>query len=341
MVSEEATGRGDPAGVVSLVVTWRSQGRIASCLDALAAAGAGRVLVVDNGSTDGTRELLAGRSDVRVVRSERNLGFAGGVALGWEHLGDPDFVLLVNDDAEVSPDFITRMRAAASGSGAERVAAWTARILLPPDPDGCQRVNSTGSVVLTDGRGADRDWLQPADGPEPSPDVFGFCGAAALLRVSAVQEVGGFDERLFLYYEDTDVSWRLRLAGWQIRYVHDAVAVHAHAQSSGAASEVFLMHNFRNRLLCLVKNAPAGLAVREPFRLLAQALIAPFCGPALRSTGRVRWRALGSFLHLLPGALRERRRIGRTAVVPRRVVAAWRTTEAAARVNASETGVRP
>jgi GT2 family glycosyltransferase len=314
-------GEGGRGPIAVLVVTWSSQGRITQCLRALLLAGAERIVVVDNGSTDGTREILARRTDLEVVRSERNLGFAGGVALGMRYLEDAEYVFIVNDDAEVRPDALERLLAATKAPGSEHVGAWTARLLLPAEPDGTQQVNSTGNVVLTDGRGADRGWLEPADGPEPKPDVFGFCGAAALLRVAAVKEVGGFDESLFLYYEDTDLSWRLRLGGWGVRYVHDAVVVHAHAQSSGVGSEVFLFYNWRNRLVCLLKNAPLPLALRELARLVLQCLAAPFAGAESRRTARTRWRALLSFLAMLPATIRQRREVTRRAVAPRQEVA--------------------
>lgn len=319
--------------VCALVVTWRAVDRIAACLDALAAAGVSDVIVIDNGSTDGTASLLAGRRDVRVIRSEANLGFAGGVSLGLRQTGSSPFVLLVNDDAVVAPGAVEAFGDAASAPGSERVGAWTARLLLEPGAGGVQFVNSTGNVVLRDGRGADRDWLQPATGPVPDSAVFGFCGGAALLRREMLEDVGGFDERFFLYYEDTDLSWRMRLAGWEVRYVHEAVVVHAHAQSSGTGSPVFLFHNWRNRLLCLVKNAPWSLVLQEIGREVVRCTLAPFTG-RWRTTG-TRWRAFLSFLSLLPHALVQRTRIGRTARVSRKDVARLLLTRQQARVASS------
>ncbi|HUR12946.1 MAG TPA: glycosyltransferase family 2 protein, partial [Mycobacteriales bacterium] len=199
-------GRGGGADVAALVVTWRPGERITRCLDALVAAGIYRVLVVDNGSDDGTAEVLAARTGIEVLRSPVNLGFAGGAALGLEGLGDVDLVLLVNDDAQVLPDAVDALVAAARQPGAERVGAFTAQVLLPPDERGVQRVNSTGNVLLPDGRGTDRDWLALSGEASTDPDVFGFCGAAALLRQEALDDVGSFEPGFFLYYEDTDLS---------------------------------------------------------------------------------------------------------------------------------------
>jgi GT2 family glycosyltransferase len=291
-----------------------------ACLDALAAEGV-PVLVVDNGSDDDTADLLASREGVQVLRSETNLGFAGGVALGLAHL-DADLVLLVNDDAQVLPGSVQAFIDAAAEPGAERVGAFTAQVLLPPDALGVQRVNSTGNLLLHDGRGADRDWLASRQDASHDHDVFGFCGAAALLRRAALDDVGGMEPSFFLYYEDTDLSWRMRLRGWQVRYVPGAVVVHEHAQSSVVGSPLFLFYNWRNQLLCLTRNAPAWLVLRELLRHVGKCLVAPVASP---STARTRVRALVGYLRMLPPALRQRGEIGRRAVVPRRVVAALRT----------------
>ena len=294
---------------------------MAACLDSLAAEGVERVLVVDNGSDDGTSDLLADRADVEVLRLPENLGFAGGAARGLEALQDADLVLLVNDDAQVLPGAVQALVAAAAEPGNERVAAFTAQVLLPADEHGVQRVNSTGNVLLADGRGADRDWLAFPEEASREPDVFGFCGAAALLRREALDDVGSFEPGFFLYYEDTDLSWRMRLRGWQIRYVGEAHVLHEHAQSSGVGSPVFLFYNWRNQLLCLTRNAPAWLVLREVLRTLVKCVLAPAVS---RDTAAVRRAALAGYVRMLPLTLRQRRDIGRRAVLSRREVARLR-----------------
>jgi GT2 family glycosyltransferase len=125
-------------------------------------------------------------------------------------------------------------------------------------------INNVGGVVLDDGFGADRGYLQVDDGRFDEPcEVFNWCGGGVLLRPSYLAEVGLFDERFFLYYEDTDLSWRGQQRGWRYRYVPDAVIRHLHAASSGESSSTFQFYVERNRLLALTKNAPAGLAIRS------------------------------------------------------------------------------
>jgi GT2 family glycosyltransferase len=181
-------------------------------------------------------------------------------------------------------------------------------------------VNSTGNVVRTDGYGVDRGWLADADRHHPEPDVFGFCGAAAILRTSALRDVGLFDEDFFLYYEDSDLSWRLRLGGYRVEYCPDAVVRHVHAASTGEGSELFRFHDGRNRLLMLTKDATAARAVLAVGRyVLTTSSIA-----ARRSQPwphvRVRLRVLASYARLLPRMLARRRAITRAARCDRRDV---------------------
>jgi GT2 family glycosyltransferase len=191
-----------------------------------------------------------------------------------------------------------------------------------PDVDGdLDVVNSTGNLVTVSGYGRDRGWLQIDRHAEPPADVFGFCGAAVLLRMNALREVGDFDPDFFLYYEDTDLSWRLRAAGWTIRYEPAAVVRHQHAASSNVHSALFRFHDDRNRLLMLTKNAPAGMALRAALRQpLTVASLTLHQGPR-QAMALTRLRALASYLRLLPRMLRRRRAALRDAVVPPHVTA--------------------
>jgi GT2 family glycosyltransferase len=105
-----------------------------------------------------------------------------------------------------------------------------------------------------------------AAGPTATDAPFGFCGAGALLDVAAVRSCGGMDASLFLYYEDTDLSWRLRLAGWSVEYCPAAHVMHEHGSSSVEGSDLFLHHNERNRLLVLARNATARTALWQWLR---------------------------------------------------------------------------
>lgn len=191
-------------------------------------------------------------------------------------------------------------------------------------------VNNAGSVVFTDGYGADRGYQQPDEGQYDEPvEVFAAGGAAMALRTAAGRSVGWFDDDFFLYYEDTDLCWRLRAAGWSIGYAPKAVVRHHHSALTKEFSPLWHFHVDRNRLLMLTKNASARVALDQVLRY--QLTTASILVRALRQwagTGRPRGRpALGvplrrlrvtaSYLRLLPAMLRRRRAISTAAAVPR------------------------
>jgi GT2 family glycosyltransferase len=334
------------ADVTVVVVTYDGAHLLPGCLDSLAAQTISRdrmrVVLVDNASHDGTLDLV--RRDypwVEVIASPRNLGFAGGNDLALARLETP-YAFLLNSDARADPRCLETLLAAADRPGTQRDAAFNATVLLAqryrhahadetgPEvlvtPAGCvvaddagdvRLVNTTGNLVTTDGYGIDRGWLEDADRHRPEAEVFGFCGAAVLLRRSALEQVGLFDETFFMYYEDTDLSWRLRRAGWGVRHVPGASVDHIHAASSVEGSPLFLFHNDRNRLLTLTANATAGLALRCVSRALVTAASTTIRRQEPWSRTALRWRSLAGWVRLLPHALRTRARTGGSATITR------------------------
>ena len=324
-----------------VTVTYNAAGMVMDCLAGLTRQDLGdrsmQIVVVDNASSDGTADLVARtHPEARLIRSATNHGFAGGNNLALRDATAP-YVILLNNDAVPEPTFVAAL-VEAMDAAPSSVAALTATVLLAerfrpatasdpaeqrvagpdgayvPDPDGpVTLVNSTGNVVRRDGYGVDRGWLADAGHHHPAPEVFGFCGAAAILRTSALRDVGLFDEDFFLYYEDSDLSWRLRLAGYRIEHCAAAVVHHIHAASTGEGSELFRFHDGRNRLLMLTKNATPALVTRAVVRyLLTTASVAvrrsqPWPHVLLRV------RVMKSYARLLPAAIRKRRTIGQSA----------------------------
>ena len=207
-------------------------------------------------------------------------------------------------------------------------------VTVPADTPTVDVINNAGSIVFTAGYGADRGFQDIDAGQYDEPvDVFALCGCAVAFRTSAGAAVGWFDEDFFLYYEDTDLSWRLRAAGWGIRYEPTAVVRHIHAASSVEWSPRFVFHTDRNRLLMLVKNASAARALREVgryplttasvgVRALREARLSRR-RPAVRPT-LMRLKVLLSFLRLLPAMLAKRRRAPK--VVSRAELEKWLVT---------------
>jgi GT2 family glycosyltransferase len=188
-------------------------------------------------------------------------------------------------------------------------------------------INNVGSNLYSTGYGGDRGFLDIDTGQyDHSVDVFAWCGGAVLLRSDYLRDVGMFDERFFLYYEDTDLAWRGKLAGWTYKTVPQAVVRHEHAMSSGGEdSPVFRFHVDRNRVLVLTKCAPRSMAqraywelVRDVAQLLRHQVFAAWFRGRRHDTVAVslRFRSLRSATALMPGMFRSRRRIRSRAVVP-------------------------
>jgi len=194
---------------------------------------------------------------------------------------------------------------------------------IPAGTELVDQLNNAGSLVYADGYGADRGYQEIDRGQyERAEEVLAFCGAAVCFRTEALRKVGDFDEDFFVYYEDTDLAWRLWARGWRVRYVPTSVVRHEHSATLGEGNPRRQFYVDRNRLLMLTKNARAGLAARQVLGYLLEAAWLLLKGVA---TGRrpkmglrLLVRVVGSYLRLLPRMLWRRRELATRAVIPRR-----------------------
>jgi GT2 family glycosyltransferase len=293
-----------------VVVTWRGRGLVGRCLDALAAqTRPHRVLVVDNASTDGTTEEIAEHiAGHLVLRTTRNIGYAGALATALPQVSTP-FMAWLNDDAQPEPGWLAALEQALDN---DVTAAAAASVLHAADGT----VTSTGVALTHSGYGRDTTGALP----------FGFCGGAALLRTDALRTVGGVAGSLFCYYEDTDTSWRLRLAGYRVLAVPGARVRHLGGASTRHGTPAFHRWNERNRLLVLLRCAPAQVAAWELARFAGLTLVLPWRRnrPSTPNFApRLRLGVLAEVAAHLPATLIARHQIARHATVPRAAV--WST----------------
>jgi N-acetylglucosaminyl-diphospho-decaprenol L-rhamnosyltransferase len=282
------------------------------------------VVVVDNASTDGSADRVESRfASVRVVRSPRNVGFpANNLAL--HDLTDVDYVALVNPDAFVEPGWLGPL-VDALRDDPQLGAVCPLLLFADHDSTGRTIVNNAGCEMLRNGYARDREMGTVfAPGALAPTDVFAWSGGAVLLRRDYLDDVGLFDERFFLYYEDIDLSWRGRSRGWRYRLVPESIVHHQHAATVGVGSPTHRYYTERNRLLTIMKNAPGQMVVREWVRFplstasyLWSEAIAPLARgrrPDLRTVW-LRVRALGGALRHGAYAGRARRQIARRRTV--------------------------
>jgi GT2 family glycosyltransferase len=232
------------------------------CLDALAGS-VGRdqieVVVMANGLTSGDRGILEQREDVIVVRSDTNLGFAGGNNRAAE-IARGRYLLLLNDDSTVDADTVHRLLATAEGD--DSIGAVGGRIL---DEDG--RVQEAGSVLWSDGWATHVGAGLPGDtGRFFYVRDTDYCSANGLLvRRSAWDAVGGLDERYHpAYFEDADLCLRLRHRGLRVVHEPRARLTHLEGQSTSRQYRNFLLRRNRQRFVDEWRSELAGRADRPP-----------------------------------------------------------------------------
>ena len=311
--------RNGAAEVTVVVVTWNQRELVLACLQSLVRQTIPcHILVVDNASSDGSADAVqTAVPAAEIIRLTENTGFAGGVAAALPRVRTR-FVALLNNDAVADPRWLEESLAQLDDP---TVAAVAAKMLLLDDepadeqpPTTPERVNNAGVVLLVTGYGADRGLGEADTGALTQPaEVFGFSGGAAVLRTMAVLAVGGISPEWFMYYEDTDLAWRLRLAGWRVVYEPTAVVHHRHAVSSDVRSEMFAFFNERNRLLTLARNAPTTVTARAAGRfvvttvsLSAKRLLGRSVPPEPVFDPSLRLRVMARTLKAWPGVARER-----------------------------------
>lgn len=190
-------------------------------------------------------------------------------------VGAPDSPSAVGPDSPSAVEAQTEPAADAPQSTGSAQLRGLDGGLWVSDPNGVELINSTGNLVDACGNGYDRSWLAPAPQEHDSPEVFGICGGACAISAHAWRQLGGMRQDLFMYYEDTDFSYRLRRAGYRVQYVRQAQARHAHAASSDSASEAFTTWNTRNRLRVAARYAPASVAARALVNTGGRMLLGP------------------------------------------------------------------
>lgn len=301
-----------------VVVNWDGRHLLETCLPSIAALDYPRelreVIVFDNGSGDGSLEWIARHwPEVRVLRSESNLGFAEACNRAAA-AGGAEVVAFLNNDLRVEPAWLARMVEALRGTGA---AAAGSRIL---DWEG-RRYDFDGAAMNFYGHGTSRHHGLPyagAGSDEPTAALFA-CGAAMVVERARFLASGGFDPDYFAYFEDVDLGWRLWVEGERVVYVPRAVAYHRHHGSAmDADRRTFFLE--RNALASVVKNYDeANLAAVLPAALQlidARARAAGDTRASIYREARSEFLAMLPALHAKRAVVQARRRRADRDIVP-------------------------
>jgi GT2 family glycosyltransferase len=282
MSGETAAGRRPPpAPVAVVIVTWNSAGYLPGCLESLQSLRRppAEVVVVDSGSDDASVEIVrAGYPEVRLIECGDNVGFCRGNNLGIRATDSP-FVLVLNPDTLLEPDFLERLLPAFEDA---RVGLAAGKLLRFDR----QTLDSAGQSLTRSRRPRDRGYGRLDRGRfDRDEEVFGACGAAALCRRTMLESIADpgpqyFDENFFAFGEDLDLAWRARRMGWKASYRHGAIGYHARGGTSEAPGWTrrrgallgrgpqIRFHVLKNRYLTILRNdTVAGYLRNLPFIL--------------------------------------------------------------------------
>lgn len=262
--------------VAVLVLNFNGQHFLEVCFQSLLknAPHAFDIYLIDNHSTDDSVDFTRTRfPGIKIIQNETNLGFAGAydrIIRGLDH----QYVVLLNNDTAVETGWLEALYGVAEDN--PRVAACGSKIMMMRRP---HLIDHAGGLLTFIGSGLDLGkWTTDAGQYQEVKEVGFGSGCSLLLRRSAYLEVGGFDRDYFMYHEDVDLCWRLRLAGYSVKYVPDSVVYHhlGGTATRGRESPFQLYWCQKNRLANMVKNLgpgslPAGLGISlgyDAFRVL-------------------------------------------------------------------------
>jgi len=299
--------------IVSVIVAnWNGKELLAACLHSLYQQTFKdfEIIVVDNGSTDGSVELVRKQfSKARVIALEKNLGFCAANNLGIRQARGK-YIALLNNDAELTPRWLEELVKALDANPG--IGFCASKILLYDQP---HLADTCGDYYSRDGLGGKRGHLQEKSLYNEQGEVFGACAGAAIYRRELLEELGGFDEDFFLAHEDTDLSFRVQLRGYRCLYVPTAIVYHRLSSTIGADSDTYIYYGHRNAEYVYIKNMPGSLLWRSlPSHLLLN--LALFFFYLRRGKARPFVRAKLDALKALPRLLRKRRTIQRQRSVP-------------------------
>jgi len=246
--------------LVSVVIPhWRGKEILFRCLNSLLAANtlSTEIYLIDNGSTDGSvDEAIRQFPLVKVIRAEKNLGFAGGCNLGIRE-SKGEYVLLLNDDADVTPGFLEPLVKAMEAD--TTIAACQPKICSIRYPKSFDYAGAAGGFLDIYGfpfcQGRIFTTIEEDRGQYDDPcEIFWASGACCLLKMSALRAVGPLDEEFFAHMEEIDLQWRLRLAGYKIVVVPTSTVRHEAGTTLSPDQPYKTYLNHRNSLIMILKN---------------------------------------------------------------------------------------
>jgi GT2 family glycosyltransferase len=229
------------------------------------------VIVVDNGSTDESLEIIKEKfiDDVKLIENKNNVGFAAGNNVGIS-LAKGTYIALLNNDAVADYTWLDELVGAAQRSD-NNFGMWASKILFYDNP---KIIDTAGHLIYPDGLNRGRGKCEEDKGQySREEEVFFPSGCAALYSKSMFDQIGLFDSDFFAYGDDTDVGLKARIAGWKCLYVPNAIVYHRSSATTGRYSPFKAYLVERNRLWILLKYFPLRYILMSPFYTLKRLIL--------------------------------------------------------------------
>ncbi len=248
--------------IAIIVPNWNGEKSINSCLESLINQDGSldyKIIVVENGSTDRSTDIINNFQEVILLKQTKNLGFAGGVNKGIEYAIESgfDYVALFNNDAVAEKKWLLNLVAKIEQNN--KTGIVTSKIVDSKN----KHIDSTGDFLTIWGlpypRGRGEKVTPKYDN---ETKVFSGSGGASIYRVKMLKEIGLFDQVFFAYYEDVDLSFRAQLAGWKVFYEPRALVYHQIGATSSKIKGFTTYQTMKNLPLLLWKNVPSRLLIR-------------------------------------------------------------------------------
>jgi len=294
-----------------VIVNWNSGHYLAECIESVRAFGGdalGHVVIVDNGSTDGSLSSDESWPTLKVIRTGENLGFAKACNLGASN-GDSPYVLFLNPDARLLESTLDKALAFMESESATHIGICGVRLI---DEKGeTQRHCAHFPIWLTYvGRVLGLEGVIPGVFPSllmrefdhlTNRAVDHVIGAFFLVRRSLFTALSGFDERFFVYLEDLDFSLRAKQAGWSTWYLAEAVAFHKGHGTSENVKSARLFYSIRSRMLYAMKHFSPTAAAAVILLALFVEPISRLVRAALRGSGQEAWDTICGYAMIWKG----------------------------------------